>query len=65
MKLDNETVLRFRSFIKLRIENKIDRFALQQRMDAPKILGGVGLYKSSAEKVVSEIEVILLLKYSK
>lgn len=65
LKLDNEVVLRFRSFIKLRIENKIDRFALQQRLDAPKILGGVGLYKSSAEKVVSEIELILLLKYSK
>ena len=65
LKLDNEVILRFRSFIKLRIENKIDRFALQQRLDAPKLLGGVGLYKSSAEKVVSEIELILLLKYSK
>lgn len=65
MKLNDETVLRFRSFIKLRIENKIDKFALQKRLDAPKILGGIGLYKSKAEKIVSEVELILLLKYSK
>lgn len=64
LKLDDESMLRFRSFIKLRIENKIDRFGLQQRLDAPKRLGGVGMYKGSAEKVVKEIELIMLLKYS-
>jgi hypothetical protein len=56
--------LRFRSFLKLRIENKIDRFGLLQRLDGPKSLGGVGLYKSSAERVVREVELIMLLKYS-
>lgn len=64
LKLDDDVVLRMRSFIKLRVENKIDRFGLQQRLDAPKILGGVGLYKGSAEKVVREVELIMLLKYS-
>ncbi|KKQ45805.1 MAG: ABC transporter, ATP-binding protein [Candidatus Moranbacteria bacterium GW2011_GWC2_37_8] len=64
LKLDEDIVLRFRAFIKLRTENKIDRFGLQQRLDAPKTLGGVGLYKGTAEKVVREVELIMLLKYS-
>jgi putative ABC transport system ATP-binding protein len=64
VKVDEEIVLRFRNFVKLRVENKIDRFGLQQRLDAPRALGGVGLYKGSAEKIVDEIELIMLLKYS-
>jgi ABC-type lipoprotein export system ATPase subunit len=61
---DDEILLRFRSFIKLRVENKIDRFNLEERLDAPKSLGGIGLYRNSAERVVREIELIMLLKYS-
>lgn len=64
LKLEQELLLRLRSFIKLRIENRIDRFGLQQRLDAPQALGGVGLYKSTAEHIVQEIELIMLLKYS-
>ncbi|HBI34353.1 MAG TPA: hypothetical protein DEA43_01625 [Candidatus Moranbacteria bacterium] len=64
LKLDDEIMLRFRSFIKLRVENRIDRFGLQQRLDTSKKLGGAGLYKGSAEKVVREVELIMLLKYS-
>ncbi|HAR99552.1 MAG: ABC transporter, ATP-binding protein [Candidatus Moranbacteria bacterium GW2011_GWC2_37_73] len=64
LKLDDEITLRFRSFIKLRVENRIDRFGLQQRLDTSKKLGGAGLYKGSAEKVVREVELIMLLKYS-
>lgn len=64
LKFDPEIMLRFRSFIKLRVENKIDRFGLQQRLDSPKKSGGVGMYRTSAEKVVREIELIMLLKYS-
>ncbi len=55
---------RFRAFLKLRIENAIGREELIKRLDAPKILGGVGLYKSTAEHVGREVEVIMLLKYS-
>lgn len=62
--LPEEVLLRFRSFIKLRVDNKIDRFGLTQRLDAPVALGGAGLYKGTAEKVVREIELIMLLKYS-
>lgn len=64
LKLDDEVALRFRSFIKLRVENRIDRFGLQQRLDASKRLGGVGLYKGIAEKVVREVEIVMLLRYS-
>jgi len=64
LKLDDEIVIRFRSFVKLRVENRIDRFGLQQRLDASKKLGGVGLYRGVAEKVVREVELIMLLKYS-
>ena len=64
LKVDDEIIIRFRNFVKLRVENKIDRFGLQQRIDAPKALGGIGLYKGSAEKVVDEVELIMLLKYS-
>ncbi len=64
LNLDDETLLRFRAFIKLRIENKVDRFGLQQRLDVSKKLGGVGLYKGTAEKVVREMEIIMLLNYS-
>ncbi|EKE15558.1 MAG: hypothetical protein ACD_11C00139G0002 [uncultured bacterium] len=62
--LDPEGLIRLRSFIKLRIENKIDRFGLFQRLDTPKSLGGVGLYKGTVDRVVREIELIMLLKYS-
>ncbi|HRY28050.1 MAG TPA: ABC transporter ATP-binding protein [Candidatus Moranbacteria bacterium] len=65
LKLNEDMILRFKSFIKLRMENKIDKFGLEQRLDAPITLGGIGLYKGSAEKVVSEVELIMLIKYSK
>ena len=64
LKFDSELLLRFRSFLKMRIENKIDRFGLQQRLDAPKKLGGTGLYKGTAERVVREMEMIMLISYS-
>ncbi|MDQ1284452.1 MAG: transporter protein [Patescibacteria group bacterium] len=64
LKLDDETKKRFSSFIRMRIENKLDRFALQERLDASRILGGVSLHKNTAEKVSREMEIIMLLKYS-
>lgn len=57
-------LLKFRSALKLRIENKLDRFGLQQRLDSSKILGGMGLYKNTSEKIAREVEIIMLLKYS-
>jgi hypothetical protein len=51
-------------FLKMRIENKLDCFSLEKRLDTSKILGGLGLYKNTAEKMVKEVEMIMLLKYS-
>lgn len=64
LKLDAKTKKRFDSFLKLRIISKIDRAELQKGLDAPKILGGVGFYKSTAEKISREVEIIMLTKYS-
>jgi putative ABC transport system ATP-binding protein len=64
LKLDTEALLRFRAFIKMRIENKVDRFGLQQRLDFSIKLGGAGLYSGTAEKVVRELELMMLLNYS-
>lgn len=60
---DQETMLRFQAFVKMRMENKIDSDQLRQRLDAPKLMGGVGLNKVTAEKIIREIELIMLLKY--
>jgi len=64
LKMDDDTLGRMVAFLKLRISNKIDRFGLDQRLDAAKALGGCGLYKTTAEKVVREVELVMLLKYS-
>jgi len=64
LQLDPESELRFQSFIRQRIDSKINQFELKHKFDAPKLLGGVGLHKGTAEKIVREIEMIMLLKYS-
>ncbi len=64
LKLDAEALLRFRAFMRLRIENKIDRFGLEQKLDAPRRNGGVGLYRGTVDKVIRETEMIMLLSYS-
>lgn len=62
--LTPEMMERFTTFLRLRVEYKIDRFGIEQRLDASKILGGLGLYRSTAEKIAREVELIMLLKYS-
>jgi hypothetical protein len=37
---------------------------LQERLDAAVSVGGVGLYKNTAEKMVKEVEMIMLLKFT-
>lgn len=64
IKLDDKTRPRFYLAVKTRLENKVDKFGFQKKLDAPAILGGVGLYKNTAERVVREVEIIMLLKYS-
>lgn len=55
---------KFTELLRMRIENKLDCFSLQKRLDTPRILGGIGLYKNTAEKVVKEVEMIMLLKFT-
>ena len=47
----------------MRLENKIDYLVLRENMDKPRILGGMGLYKNTVEKIAREIEIIMLLAY--
>jgi len=64
LQLPEEIKIKFYSFVKLRIENKIDSAQLKQRLDAPVKMGGAGLYKPTADRVTKEIEILMLLKYS-
>jgi hypothetical protein len=61
--LDETASARFYSFMKLRFDNKVDGIELRKQLDMAKLLGGVGLNKVTAEKLVKEMEVIMLLKY--
>lgn len=64
LEIKEESRDRLAEFLQMRLENKIDIFGLKERLDAAVSTGGVGLYKNTAEKVVREVEIILLLKYS-
>lgn len=64
VKMSAEAKSRLISFLKLRVENRIDCNALQDRLDAPLYLGGVGIYKTTADKMVKEIEMVMLVKYA-
>jgi putative ABC transport system ATP-binding protein len=62
--LDEVAKSRFYAYIKLRFDSKIDGFELKKQLDLAKLLGGVGLNKVTAEKLVREMEIIMLLKYT-
>ena len=62
--LEEPILRRFSVFLRMRIENKLDCFSLEKRLDTSALLGGIGLYRSTAEKIVKEVEMIMLLKYS-
>jgi putative ABC transport system ATP-binding protein len=64
LKLSPDQEFRLQAMIKLRLENQIGQIELQKRLDNPLAAGGAGLHKATAEKVVREIEIIMLLKYS-
>jgi putative ABC transport system ATP-binding protein len=64
IKLSPEQKLRLEATLKLRLESKIGQLEMQKRFDTRVSQGGVGLHKSTAEKMVREIEIIMLLKYS-
>jgi putative ABC transport system ATP-binding protein len=64
VKISLEIKTRFINFLKMRMENKIDAFGLRERFDAPLAIGGMGFYKNTAEKMIREVEIVMLLKYS-
>jgi hypothetical protein len=64
LKFTQESWPRFVELLKLRIENQMGQMELLRNLDAPVKKGGVGLNRITAEKIVREIEIILLLKYS-
>ena len=64
LKLDGEQKLRFQATLKLRLDSQIGQLEMQKRFDQRFGQGGVGLHKGTAEKMVREIEIIMLLKYS-
>ncbi|MBP9728015.1 MAG: ABC transporter ATP-binding protein [Candidatus Moranbacteria bacterium] len=64
LKLSEEQKIRLQATLKLRMESKIGQLEMQKRFDERVVTGGVGLHKSTAEKMVREIEIIMLLKYS-
>ena len=47
----------------LRLENKLDHTELERKIDDATMLGGLGLYKNTAERIVREVEIIMLLAY--
>lgn len=64
LKLSEKQKLRFQTMLKMRLESQIGQTELEKRFDARVIVGGVGLHKATAEKIVREIEILMLLKYS-
>lgn len=64
LKLSQEQKLRLQAVLKLRLESKIGQVEMQKRLDTRVTLGGIGIHKGTAEKMVREIEIIMLLKYS-
>ncbi|MEK7181655.1 MAG: ABC transporter ATP-binding protein [Patescibacteria group bacterium] len=64
LRLSPEQKLRLQSVLKLRLESQIGQIELQKRFDAPVDTNGVGLHRTTAEKAVREVEIIMLLKYS-
>lgn len=64
VKIKDKAKTRLVAFLRMRLENAIDVFGLQERLDAPVSVGGVGLYKNTSERMVREIEMIMLLKFS-
>lgn len=61
--LDEKAMLLMAKFIALRISGKMNHSGLRRHLDASKSVGGVGLHKSTAEKISREVEIIMLMGY--
>lgn len=64
LNLSDEQRLRLQAVLGLRLESKIGQIEMQKRLDKNLSSDGIGLHKNTAEKIVREVEIIMLLKYS-
>ncbi|MEK9151461.1 MAG: ABC transporter ATP-binding protein [Patescibacteria group bacterium] len=64
LNLSDEQKLRLQATLTLRLKNQIGQIELRKRLDARLSADGVNLHKITAEKIVREIEILMLLKYS-
>lgn len=64
LKLSHEALQRLQASLKLRLESRIGQIELMKRLDDSVAKGGAGLNRITAEKIVREIEIIMLIKYS-
>lgn len=64
LNFDSETRLRFDTFVRQRLENKIDRMEFQKKLDVPRSKGGVALNRLTAEKISREMEIVMLIKFT-
>jgi len=62
--LEDKTKLLFQELIGLRFANKVDSGELRKQFDLPRAMGGIGLNSVTAEKIVREIEIIMLINFS-
>ncbi|MFA5777193.1 MAG: ABC transporter ATP-binding protein [Parcubacteria group bacterium] len=63
LNFDPEMKKRFALILKDRIENKIDFIGMKKIIDLSRIMGGLGIYKNTSERIAREIEIIMLLGY--
>lgn len=64
LRLEPSSDMRFQNVLRMRLDNKINHSDLLQKLDQKPYMGGVGLHRLKAEKIVREMEVFMLLKYS-
>ena len=64
LELDNTLKRRMVYFLQKRILNGVDCYGLKKEFDLSRIAGGLGLYSGTAERIIREVEIIMLLSYS-
>ncbi|MBI2438992.1 MAG: ABC transporter ATP-binding protein [Candidatus Moranbacteria bacterium] len=62
--LSTEQEKNFEEALQMRLASQVGQVELAKYFDTPVAKGGAGLHKHTAEKIVREIEIIMLIKYS-
>ena len=64
LELDNTLKKRLIYFLQRRVLNGIDCYGLKKEFNSNRVSGGLGIYSGTADKMIKEIEIIMLLGYS-